>query len=110
MACSQIISVRQWFAEDILATVTNESGIATDLWIYDWIQFIMVDANDAVAINNTATFVDKPTWKIKYSLSIGETAIVGKYRAYFKLMIWWVPKKSAPKNYFYVEITENLIP
>jgi hypothetical protein len=36
----------------------------------------MVDENNTQVINDTGTFVDKPTGKIKYSLNITQTANV----------------------------------
>jgi len=54
--------------------VTDASGVAVDLTTYDGLQFIMVDSENNEVINDTGTFVDKPTGKIKYSLNITQTA------------------------------------
>ena len=62
------------------------------------------DSDNSEVVNDTGTFVDKPTGKIKYSLNITQTANVGRYRAFFKLMIAGVPKKSAPKDYFFIDV------
>jgi len=74
MSCSQLISIKQLFADDVIATVTDASGVAVDLTTYDGLQFIMVDSENNEVINDTGTFVDKPTGKIKYSLNITQTA------------------------------------
>lgn len=109
MSCTQLITIKQGFAEDVIATVTDESWVAVDLTPYNWLQFIMVDESNVQVINDTGTFVDKPTGKIKYSMNTTQTANVWRFKAYFKLMISGVPKKSAPKDYFLIEISEDLL-
>ena len=109
MSCNSKITVKQWFSEDIVATVTDSDWVPVSLSIYDAVYFIMVSMDNTVVVNTLATFVDKPNGKIKYTLSVWNTSTVGIFKGYFKLMIAWVPKKSAPKEYFQIEIIDDLL-
>jgi len=109
MVYNRKLIVKKDILIDFVATVRDYNGNVVDLSVYESVKFIMVDSDNVVKINATATFMSKTNGTVTYNFTGTDLDTVGKFKAYFVFYTGSTKKLASPPTYFDIEVTEDYL-
>lgn len=93
-----------------LAATLSYAGVgAIDLTTAVSVKFIMKAPGGVVKVNRAAVFVDRPTGKVRYDWTLGDTDTAGRFHGEFEVTDASGKKLTVPNDgYFAVNIVADL--